>query len=691
MSSILVLDDQATERELLSIVLRHAGHTVIEAPSGAQALDLVRAQRPDLIIADLMMPGMHGYDFMRELRVDPAVGDTKVVFCTAAYDEEEVREVAQSCGVWQVLVKPCEPEEIICVVGEILAAGSNSAARILSQSFDREAALVVNAKLIQKVDELAALNREQQGLHEELRRAHRATAESLVLLEVLQQSAPVGFGFVDREFRVRRLNETLATINGRPQEEQLGRTMAEVLPQTWPEIEPMYRYVLDTGEPLIDQEMQGEVSSSPGETRHWRASYYPVRTGDELIGIGVVVVDLTELKGALTQAVEASRLKSEFMRNMSHEIRTPLSGAVKMTDLLRHTALDSLQREYADTLAESYRALRAVVDDILDYSKLEGKHLVLDSAAFDLRKAVAEVCALDGQLARTRGLEIRQSVGIDVPEIVVGDEHRVRQILSKLLANAVKFTAAGEITVGVGGGGGKTVRFEVTDDGVGIEENFAAGLFDAFVQGDGSTTRKYGGTGIGLTIARELVQLMNGEIGASSRETGGSVFWFTAELPGAAQANGRTHANPQHAALTLGNKGAGGVAPGPLVLVVEDDPVNRAVAQIILRRRGLRTEVAHDGREAVEMAGAVAYDAIFMDCKMPNMDGYEATRCIRIAERGRRVPIIAMTAGAMSGDRERCLASGMDDYLSKPVQPEALDAGVERWLHQSDAALEPLA
>ncbi len=393
-----------------------------------------------------------------------------------------------------------------------------------------------------------------------------------------------------------------------------------------------------------------------------------------------------ERSRAYTLAVlEASRLKSEFMRNMSHEIRTPLSGVVMMTDLLRYTALDSVQTEYTDILVDSYRALRDVVDDILDYAKLETKELVLESAAFDLRAAVREVCVPYVQSERGRGLRISHSVDGDVPELVIGDDPRLRQILSNLLANAVKFTDSGEITVRVVGDGGQTVRFEVTDDGIGIEDRDAAGLFDAFVQADGSTTRQYGGTGIGLTIARELVQLMHGEIGAHSREAGGSVFWFTAQLPAGTETDEWIRPDPERLALTLEGTGVVDEAPGPLVLIVEDDPVNRAVAQIILGRRGLRTETAQDGREAVRMAGSNAYDAIFMDCKMPNMDGYEATRRIRAAEHGRRVPIIAMTAGAMSGDRERCLASGMDDYLSKPVQPDALDAGVQRWLSGSGA------
>jgi signal transduction histidine kinase len=404
MSAIIVLDDRAPERALMSIVLGHVGHMVLEASTGQEALELARAHLPELIIADLMMPGMNGYEFVRELRSDPAVGGTQVMFCTAAYDEGEVREVAKSCGVSHIVVKPCEAEEMIRIVGEVLAMGSATRPPTLGKSFDQEQLRVLNTKLVQKVDELEMLNRQQWQLHK-------------------------------------------------------------------------------------------------------------------------------ERKSALTRALEASRLKSEFVANMSHEIRTPLNGIVAMTELLRDTSLDSVQLEYTEALTVSTRALLAVVTDVLDYSKLEAKHLLLDLAAFDLRGAVREACDAFDERVGSQGREIRQLVHADVPVTVTGDQPRLRQILSNLLSNAVKFSASGEILVRVTMDSGEAVRFEVVDEGVGIDDRQAAYLFDAFVQGDGSTTRSYGGTGIGLTIARELVELMNGKIEARSREKGGSVFWFTVDLP----------------------------------------------------------------------------------------------------------------------------------------------------------------
>jgi two-component system, sensor histidine kinase len=562
MSLILVLDDRATERELLSTVLGHLGHTVLQASTGEQALEIARANPPELIIADLMMSGMNGYEFVRELRADSTVGETKVVFCTAAYDEHEVRNLAESCGVSHTLIKPCEPDEIIRVVDEALALDGVSPAPLLSGSFDQEQLRVLNAKLVQKVDELETLSREQRQLHEDRKRA-------------------------------------------------------------------------------------------------------------------------------LTQALEASRLKSEFMANISHEIRTPLNGIVGMTELLRGSSLDSVQLEYADALAASNTAMLAVVDDILDYSKLEAKHLILDLADFDLRRVVGEACAVFDGPASEKGLQISQYVDSTVPVTVTGDELRLRQILLNLLSNAVKFTASGEIMVQVVSNDGKVIRFEVADDGIGIDVNQTTQLFEAFVQADGSTTRNYGGTGIGLTIARELVHLMSGEIGAASREPRGSVFWFTAALPAAAMVDeeGLRHVQPTRGVEDAGTFGSDA---RPLVLIVEDDAISRVVAKAALERRGLLTQMAEDGREAVEMAGANTYAAIFMDCQMPNLDGYEATRQIRKAEQGHHTPIIAMTAHAMQGDKERCLASGMDEYISKPIQARALDAAVHQWLSLNGARQPPV-
>jgi PAS domain S-box-containing protein len=248
---------------------------------------------------------------VRELRADPTVGNTRIVFCTATYDQAEVRGIADRCDVSHILAKPCEPEEIIRVVSEALdSTGGDPVPRVAVEEFDHEQLRVLNAKLVQKVSELETATRNQQHLHEELRVAQRETAESLTLLETLQSTAPVGFGFVDRDFRVRRMNETLAAVNGLPLEQQLGQSVAEILPDIWPQLEPTYRHVLETGEAVVNQDQRGEVPFAPGETRRWLTSFYPVRLNDEVIGIGLVVIDITDRE-------QAEDLRAVVMQNMA--------------------------------------------------------------------------------------------------------------------------------------------------------------------------------------------------------------------------------------------------------------------------------------------------------------------------------------------------------------------------------------
>jgi PAS domain S-box-containing protein len=308
--SVLVVDDRPLDRELLATVLSHGGYAVREAATAGAALELARAVRPDLIITDILMPEMNGYEFVRTLRADTAIGQTPVVFCTANYDEQEVRSLADACGVSHILRKPCEPAEVLQLVSTVLGSDREVPSPFSAKQFDREQLRVLNEKLFQKVNELEQLNHEQVQLQAHLREAEVKTAESLTLLETLQSTAPVGFGFVDRDLRFVRMNETLAGINGIPLDQQLGRRVAEVVPLLWPQIEPLYRRVLETGLPVVNLETAGATASAPGEVRFWLVSYYPVRVDAEVIGVGIVVVDITERK-------QADDFRSVVMDNMA--------------------------------------------------------------------------------------------------------------------------------------------------------------------------------------------------------------------------------------------------------------------------------------------------------------------------------------------------------------------------------------
>jgi len=410
-------------------------------------------------------------------------------------------------------------------------------------------------------------------------------------------------------------------------------------------------------------------------------------------------VSIEEAKQLAVEAQAASKAKSEFLAAMSHEIRTPMNGVIGFTNLFLDSNLDETQRDYANTIKSSGESLLVIINDILDFSKIEAGKFFLDSTPFDMSATCSEVVELLSEQANAKNLELKLFYEPDARKHLVGNPGRTKQVLINLLSNAIKFTESGFIHVRVEKSAVDNhpdgLKISVTDTGIGIPSDKQNLLFEKFSQTDASTTRKYGGTGLGLAICKELVSLMNGKIGFKSKEGNGSVFWFSLPAWEFASDLSKSATEPNR----LAQEGAGKfdldqmepLPTGFSVLLVEDITVNQKLAAKILSRMGCHVDLAINGKEAVSMARKQTYDIIFMDCQMPEMDGYEATRRIRDFEsdnkvpENERVPIIAITANAMRGDREKCLEEGMNDYIAKPIDAGQVGQLIDKWRHKPNS------
>ena len=643
-AKILIVDDDEMNREMLRLMLSEHFDNLLLARNGQEGLDLLSNNSDiDLILLDLEMPVMNGREMLAVMKNLPNLKSI-VVIIAAGNREDAISTLV--FGADDFITKPYDQLEL-----------SSRITHHLQKKFESSERLQTEQKL-----------------------------------QAITNSAQDAILMIDPQGVITYVNPAVLAIFGYHPEEMLGENLHDLLA---PE-----RYLADH-KAAFHEFLRSGTGNAIGKNVELCALH---KDGQEIAvelslasiffsggwhAVGTVrnITERKKIEAELAkrteEAEEASRLKSTFLATMSHDIRTPISGVIGLSDLLMDTDLAKEQREYAALISRSGESLLGLINDILDFSKIEAGKLEMEMLNFDLHITVNDVVALFAHRIAESALKLEYRYDPAIQASLTGDPGRISQILNNLVGNAMKFTHEGKITINTKLQGELnnfvTILFEVCDTGIGIPHDRLAAVFSPYTQAEGSTTRKYGGTGLGLAICKQLAELMDGEIGVTSDVGKGSTFWFTARF------EKQTVGTPLASEIQLENihdKLDQAVARSRRILLAEDNPINQKIAVITLNKLGHSVDVVANGIEAVRALESTGYDLVLMDCMMPEMDGFEATAMIRDPESkvlNHKVPIIAMTANAMKGDRENCIEAGMDDYLTKPVKKDALAAVIEKW------------
>lgn len=684
--NVLLVDDHHDNLLALEAVLGDLNYNLVKCLSGEEALRCLLKDEFAVILLDVQMPEMDGFETARLIKSRKKTQEVPIIFISATSNETEHFFTGYEAGAIDYMLKPFVPQ-------------------ILRSKIEGFVRLYVNSKTLQlQTEMLHQKTQELEQINRELRQTAYQLTKTEALTRVIQETSVDTMMTFDNEGVILTINPALTAMFGYSEEEVLGQKVNLLLPSFCCEAFDAH----SAGGPAVGVRFELEPMRKNG-------SFFPAE-----IQLGVAIIDeeriyacticdTTERKqfeqdlmAAKDTAEIAARAKTNFLAMVSHEIRTPMNGVLGMTNLLLDTELDEEQREYADIIRKSGDALMSVINDILDYAKIEAGKLELEELPFRLDLIIAETLELFLPRSKPVGLELTCLLDPDLPLSLVGDGLKLRQILINLVGNAVKFTSEGSIKVSARllaeHGQAIVIEFAVEDTGVGIPEDKLPLLFQPFTQVDTSLTRQYNGTGLGLAICKNLVELMSGSISVESEFQKGTTFRFTvmfsrqADAPSPEEdspaANGHL---PLHRLQAAGNDsvnapyismqealletscGREEEGEQARVLIVDDNEVNQRLTQRLLSKLGVASDTADDGSAAVKKSADGCYDLILMDMRMPVMDGLEATRHVLAeAKHGKPPIIVAMTANALPTDRERCLDAGMADFLTKPIQFETV-------------------